>query len=403
MISLLVTSRIDDNPNWGLPNLLEGLAEKSANHENFELLVKFDSDDQLVPDFVKTLKKYPFQIKHLVEPRGRGYIDIHIGYTRAMSLADPRSTVMGCFADDFVITAECWDEQVLAETNKFEDDIFIIHQIPHPPFYRPSYKNNPFYMDFDLNHMDTIEVIDEGPFWSRKLLEICGGLGHVSFTDAWTLCLQWFLFHNYGINRTRFTSEPLIHRRLHEDVDTEHSDRWHNDRKWNFEFIDSDFYRTMVKNQARNIALNLAAPLPIDGIPEHRQPARPDLEATLMQTALGAIKHIKHQSALRELEVISKKFPDNIQAHQLLGLLNLFMDQPDSAIPRLRSVLAAAPQTSGIRNQLGIALAVTGKLTEAQALFRDEMSRHPGNSPARENLSRLNKPSLKRTTDFVIT
>ena len=90
MISLLITSRIEGNPNWGLSNLLDGLKEKSSNYDNFEVLVKFDSDDRLVPEFVRTLDQYPFAIKHLIEPRGRGYIDIHIGYTRVMSLADSR-------------------------------------------------------------------------------------------------------------------------------------------------------------------------------------------------------------------------------------------------------------------------------------------------------------------------
>ena len=119
MISLLINSRIDGNPNWGLPILLDGLKEKSSSYDNFEVLVKFDSDDRLVPEFVKTLDQYPFTIKHLIEPRGRGYIDIHIGYTRVMSLVDSRSTVMGCFADDFVIVKEGWDEAVLSRTNSF--------------------------------------------------------------------------------------------------------------------------------------------------------------------------------------------------------------------------------------------------------------------------------------------
>ena len=81
MISLLITSRIESNPNWGLPNLLQSLVDYSADYNNFEVLVKFDTCDPKVPDYLPQLKNYPFAVKHIVEPRGRGYIDIHIGYT----------------------------------------------------------------------------------------------------------------------------------------------------------------------------------------------------------------------------------------------------------------------------------------------------------------------------------
>ena len=129
MISLLITSRIDDNPNWGLPNLLQSLVDYSTDYDNFEVLVKFDTCDSKVAGYVPQLKKYPFAVKHIVEPRGRGYTDIHIGYTRAMRLADDRSFLMGAFADDFVVTQPNWDTTVLAETGHFDDDIYMIHPI----------------------------------------------------------------------------------------------------------------------------------------------------------------------------------------------------------------------------------------------------------------------------------
>ena len=91
------------------------------------------------------------------------------------------------------------------------------------------------------------------------MLEICGGLGHVSFTDAWSLVIQWYLYEDHGLNRTRFLDQPQIYRVLHDEVDTRESDRWDTDRRINFDFIASDFYRTMVQNQARNVALNIQA------------------------------------------------------------------------------------------------------------------------------------------------
>ena len=333
MIALLVTSRIEDNPNWGLPNLLDSLVEQSANYKNFEVLVKFDTCDSNVAGYLPELKKYPFAVKHLVEPRGRGYIDIHIGYTRAMMLADERVTVMGAYADDFVATRPHWDTTVLAETKQFEDDIYIIHQRPHPCFYRPGFHEQPFYPHFNLDHIDEMAIVDEGPFWSRKLLEICGGLGHVSFTDVWTVFLQWYLYHDFGINRTRFLKEPQIHRVLHDAVDTRQADRWDSDRRINFEFIAGDFYRNMVKKQARNIALNILAEQRVEDTLRPPQgslthPTADELEQIMLATAKGADERSRPKDSIREYREVLRRFPNNITAqHQLAKLLANHSDE----------------------------------------------------------------------------
>ncbi len=321
MISLLITSRIESNPNWGLPNLLQSLVDYSADHNNFEVLVKFDTCDPEVPAYLPQLEQYPFAVKHIVEPRGRGYIDIHIGYTRAMMLADDRSIVMGAFADDFVVTQPNWDTTVLAETNHFEDDIYLIHQRPHPCFYRPHFQEQPFYPHYNLDHMGELAVVDEGPFWSRKLLEICGGLGHVSFTDAWTLVIQWYLYQNHGLNRTRFLEQPLVYRVLDAGVDSPEADRWDTDRRINFEFIASEFYHTMVKNQARNVALNIQAERPDDAPPMEPTPSEAELEQILLATAEGAFERGNPSDAIREYRFVSERFPHNVFAQRKLAEL----------------------------------------------------------------------------------
>ena len=318
MISLLITSRIESNPNWGLPNLLQSLVDYSADHNNFEVLVKFDTCDPEVPAYLPQLEQYPFAVKHIVEPRGRGYIDIHIGYTRAMMLADDRSTVMGAFADDFVVTQPNWDTTVLAETTHFEDDIYMIHQRPHPCFYRPHFQEQPFYPHFNLDHIDELAIVDEGPFWSRKLLEICGGLGHVSFTDVWTLAIQWYLYQNHGLNRTRFLDQPQVYRVLHDEVDTREADRWDTDRRTNFDFIASDFYRTMVQNQARNVALNIQAA----GGPQAQPCVKPtavEMEQILTATARGALETGNLEDSIREFGELNRRFPNNLIAKKHLA------------------------------------------------------------------------------------
>ena len=254
-ISILVCSRISGNKNFGLPNLLASLQRMSSNYDNFEVLVKFDSDDEKVPQILPKLAAYPLKVKYIIEPRGRGYLDLHVFYNRLFSQVDEESTVIGAMGDDFVITQKGWDEIILGKINTFSDQIFVMHGRPHPPHSRKNYQEQKFYLDFDINNLDNLYIVDEAPLWSRKLLEICGGL--LNETDCWTLLLEYFLWHRCGINRTIFLDQPFSYRKTRDDVDQQIAPRWWTDRVWIFDFLRSRFYKTLVEQQAVNIYCNI--------------------------------------------------------------------------------------------------------------------------------------------------
>ncbi|MFC1862206.1 hypothetical protein ACFLX6_02850 [Chloroflexota bacterium] len=272
LISILVCSRISGNKNFGLPNLLESFKLMSSNYDNFEVLVKFDSDDKKVPKILPKLDTYPFKVKYLIEPRGRGYLDLHVFYTSLFSKLDERSVVLGAMGDDFVITQEGWDEIILSKVNTFPDQIFIIHGRPHPPESRENYQEQKFYLDFDINSLEDLHIIDEAPLWSRRLLDICGGF--LNETDCWTLILEYFLWHRCGINRTVFLDQPFSYRHTRDDIDQQIALRWWTDRAWIFDFLRSRFYQSLVEQQAVNIYGNIkmselsALPPPTGRVPE---------------------------------------------------------------------------------------------------------------------------------------
>lgn len=253
MISLLVCSRVSGNRNFALLNLLDSLKRMSANPDNFEVLVKFDTDDKRVRKVLPKLGNYPFPVKYLIEPRGRGYVDLHVFYTRLFSLVDERSIVVGAMGDDFEVVLQGWDEIVLSKAQTFPDQIFIIHD------YEKEYREQGMFGDFDLNTLEGSLFFAEAPLWSRRLLEICGGLGHVSFTDAWTVCLEYYLHHRCGLNRTLFLKERLVTRRAKEGVDGSIALRWWTQRTDNFAFMRTNFYKNLVEQQAVNIYLNIKA------------------------------------------------------------------------------------------------------------------------------------------------
>ena len=101
------------------------------------------------------------------------------------------------------------------------------------------------------------ENTDPAPLWSRKLLDICGGFGHVSFTDAWILMLEYFLFHRCGVSRTIFLEQPIVRRRVKAEIDDKIGLRWRAERANNSAFMRSDFYKTLVEQQALNIYYNI--------------------------------------------------------------------------------------------------------------------------------------------------
>jgi len=254
MISILVCSRISGNKNWSLFNLLESLKQKSSSYENFEVLIKFDSDDKKVGKVLPKLDTYPFKIKYIVEPRGRGYLDLYVFYNRLYSLVDKRSLVVVAMADDFEIIQEGWDEIVLSKTSVFPDQIFIIRTGSTILFSRKNDQQRRFYLDFDINALENLYIVDEAPCWSRKLLDICGGVGHIgSTTDIWTITLEYYLYHRCGINRTIFLERPLIYRKTRDDIDQPIARRWLTDRATIFAFARSSFFKTLVEQQALNI------------------------------------------------------------------------------------------------------------------------------------------------------
>lgn len=308
MISLLVCSRISGNKNWSLLNLLESLKQMSSNYENFEVLVKFDSDDKEVRRVLPKLDTYPFKIKHIIEPRGRGYVDLHVFYNRLFPQVDERSVVIGAVADDFEITQLGWDEIILSKTKVFPDQIFMIHGRPHPPYYRENYQEQKFFLDFDINSLEDLEIVDEAPLWGRRLLDICGGFGHLSFTDVWTLMLEWYLFHRCGTNRTIFLEQPIVHRRLNETVDKQGARRWWTARAENFAFARSRFYKALVEQQALNIysyiKMSELSAMPPPLVPKEfelsiRKLEPPTLSQNLKKAALGLFPPFMHPGLVK--------------------------------------------------------------------------------------------------------
>ena len=240
-ISILISSRIKNNENHNLINLLNDIEYNTKYKKDIEVLVKYDTDDDIdsVNSEINTFKKYSFRIQHIITPKSRGYIDLHVFYNQLFLISNPNFNHIMAMADDFGIAVNNWDE-IVYETSKDCDDLFILHN------WMPNLEL-PFNMVCSEHHH-----VDEGPIWSRKLVELWGGLGQISFTDGWTIGVEWFLYNKYSMNITRYLGQYLVTRTLCNN-DGPSSPRWYGDRKYNMDLFDNENFKNIIRMAALNI------------------------------------------------------------------------------------------------------------------------------------------------------
>jgi hypothetical protein len=257
MISIFITSRVKDNINSNIEKLVNSLIKYSTSIDNFELLIKYDSDDDKAHKKIDFLKSIKINFKYIFGEKNRGYIDIHKGYNSLIPLASNNSLLFTCFADDFEICLNNWDSKLIDLVKKINSEYFIIHQRPHPPTSRLSFFKIKYYPFYDINNFSDLYIIDEAPMWSPKLIKTIGSFGGVSFTDAYTLYIENILSNKYKMNMTYFTKKEIIYRNLNKNVDSEIAPRWLTDRKYNFNYINSDKFKDDTEFEVKKIILAL--------------------------------------------------------------------------------------------------------------------------------------------------
>jgi hypothetical protein len=198
-ISILLASRRKGNPNSDLKGLLDSLVISTTDHRAIEVVVRFDEDDDL-DDLLPLLSSYPFSVKYQIGSQGSGYMDLCHFYNEIFPLTNPDFNMVMCTADDMVVVEKGWEQRVF-QAAKGAKELFIIHQ--WLPNLHLSYEQMP----------TSVHRVDETPIWSRKLIELTGGISGVGSTsDSWTVAIEWILKHRYKKSITRYIhrSNPLF-------------------------------------------------------------------------------------------------------------------------------------------------------------------------------------------------
>ena len=122
-------------------------------------------------------------------------------------------------------------------------------------------------------------------------------------------------------------------------------------------------------------------------------------EALPYEAAVGSARYLaatalleqrKYAEALGELDLLLRIEPRNARAHALFGeVLMVSRLRPDDAIRHLQHAVVLRPADARIRDLLGNALAIRGRLDEALVQFRTATELDPRYGPARASLARL--------------
>lgn len=242
-ISLFMCSRIAGNPNSRLVSTLESIIAQASQPQRVEVWVKFDEDDQEVPQLLEQLKRFENKahIHYLISPRGAGYSDLHKAYHDLLVRFNPASKIYWILSDDVEIRCAGWDDYILENANRFNDGIFIMHAAPLVNYEK-------------VSRQLVLETSDPYPIFSKNWVTIANGFGYTFAIDAWAGLLEQELITQYGVDRRIYLDKLSVSRVLCEN-DKQGSSRFDIVRKQVHDLLLTAQVRLLIQAVARNIYL----------------------------------------------------------------------------------------------------------------------------------------------------
>jgi len=195
MISIIFPSRLKNNPDSALNNFFTSLIHTTTEEERkqLEVLIKFDTDDDNVPEsFKNTVKdREGITIRTFTYARGEGRSDINNVLSYLGTLVNPESKLIMNFSDDFIYTRPGWVTEILStyETYKKSHGGYLVfseasaqphHNIPYDqkPY---TFKDVPDFDDIIYNDKDIFQsqlqkyVGENAPVFSREVFSAISG------------------------------------------------------------------------------------------------------------------------------------------------------------------------------------------------------------------------------------
>lgn len=177
LISFIIPSRRLNN----VQGFFDNLEQTAADPTCFEVLLKFDDDQEGVLEFIENeVKKRPFTIKYIITPRFEGTFSLWIGIEHLFYKTDPDSYFIQILSDEPRFQTHHWDLVLRKYIGFFPDDVFRL---------RLSVMK---YANYSSHYECTFRP-DSFPIYTRRWLELTEGTGDCWGSDAYHQCVAYHL------------------------------------------------------------------------------------------------------------------------------------------------------------------------------------------------------------------
>lgn len=184
-----MTSRVKNNPDSNIHNMIQSLISCGATVDNCELLIKYDQDDE---DAKKIdLTKYPINVKRFCWSRGEGRHSIHLDHFYLFSKHSKQSRFVMLSSDDFTFTRKGFIDDILAIKEKYA---FVGPARPRVELYSENFLNEN-YMNV-WKHNEGVSL----PCMTTQTLKVLQNYGWQCNADNWVTLICILLYRNYKLD-----------------------------------------------------------------------------------------------------------------------------------------------------------------------------------------------------------
>lgn len=191
-ISLIVPTNNLDRFKSFLDNVMQFTLPEE--HKEIEVLTKFAREQPELLDYYDSneWKKYPFNVKFIIVDEREGYLSLDIFDNKMILYSDYIESYFICIMSDRVrFKYKGWVSYVLQYKDKYKHGIFVLKTTGNKhSTYLCGQSVNHHHLKVDSKdiYLDKANMIfqpDNFPFYTKKFLCICSGLGDIHGPDSW--------------------------------------------------------------------------------------------------------------------------------------------------------------------------------------------------------------------------
>jgi len=245
MLTIILTSRVAGNRDSNIKLLLDSLVFCGGNRQNCEVIVKYDDDDDEIPD-ATFFGSYPFNIKQFIWSRGEGRHGFHLDHFYLFAQRNLESTFVLLCADDFTFTRPGFIEDIISIK---KDYCFVGPNRPRVELYAGNWHKHEC-MEI-WKHNEGVSL----PCFSTRCIEVLQNYGWQCNADNWQTLLTILLHEQFSVDIWKII--PAFFTRNKSDGMSGYSKTYNNMEIDGSRNAKNEYYYRLVYQQAKNVYLNI--------------------------------------------------------------------------------------------------------------------------------------------------